>query len=153
MNIKTLILAVALLGMVAYGGYYYGTKKFTPTGPAEVSTTATTTATVKATPTVDEKAALTAAVKQGLVAEHGSLANNMNVTVSKIEGNYAQGGAVDPASVGGAMWLAVKVNGSWTLVWDGNGTISCSLMATYPGFPVSMVPECWDESSLTSVKR
>ena len=33
----------------------------------------------------------------------------MNVTVSKVQGNYAQGGASDPAQAGGAMWLAVKV--------------------------------------------
>lgn len=48
--------------------------------------------------------------------------------------------------------LAAKVNGTWKLIWDGNGTISCASIDPY-NFPVSMVPECWNETTGKSVKR
>ena len=54
---------------------------------------------------------------------------------------------------GGGRWFAAKVNGLWKLVWDGNGIIKCSDLADYPEFPVSMIPECFDEASDKLVKR
>jgi hypothetical protein len=111
----------------------------------------TTTIPATVTPTVDDTKLLLSVVKQALVAKHGSSANELNITVSKIQGNYAQGGA--SATGGGAMWFAVKENGVWKLVWDGNGTISCDLTTQYPDFPKTMIPECWNEKTLKSVKR
>jgi hypothetical protein len=98
----------------------------------------------------DETAAVSAAVKTGLIAEHGPDAGNMTITVTKIEGDFAQGGA--GGSGGGGMWFAAKVNGSWKLVWDGNGTISCVPINLY-NFPNTLVPECYDEATQKSVTR
>jgi hypothetical protein len=142
MNTKTLILVLILLGMVAYGGYYLGNKtKETPTPSVAITTT----------PTVDEVETIQAVVKAALDSKHGASPNQLAVTVSKIEGNYAQGGVKETA--GGAMWFAVKVNGIWKLAWDGNGTISCSLIDEYPDFPKTMIPECWNEITKKNVIR
>lgn len=103
------------------------------------------------TPTIDETALLKMVIKQALVAKHGSNANELVVSVSKIEGEYAQGGA--SAEGGGGMWLASKVEGEWVLVWDGNGTISCQSFEAYPKFPTAMVPECYNEKTGQLVKR
>lgn len=102
-------------------------------------------------PTVDETATLKTFIKNALVAKHGSTANELNISVSKIEGGFASGGASGEG--GGGMWFAAKVNGNWQLVWDGNGVILCKDLAAYPNFPVSMIPECYNEQTNKSVKR
>jgi len=107
-------------------------------------------ATVTPAPT-DESAILIAAIKAALVVKHGPDAESLNVMVSKIEGDYATGGA--SAQGGGGMWLAAKVNGDWKLVWDGNGQINCSDLALYPVFPNDLVSECWDTVNLKIIKR
>jgi len=103
------------------------------------------------TPTVDETTTLITAVKQAIIAEHGSDANTLSYTVSKITGDYAQGGA--SAQGGGAMWFAAKVNGAWKLVWDGNGVILCKDIASYPDFPKSMIPECYNNVTNKNITR
>lgn len=170
MNGKVLVFGIILLILGLAGGYYIGTTyklvpqeaattEITPTVTEETTPVVTVTeATGTATPTLsagsgqaaDEKAAVTAAVKAGLVAEHGPSASSMNVTVSKIVGNFATGGATEED--GGAMWLAAKTGIGWKLVWDGNGTISCEKIEPY-NFPVSMVPECWSEATGKLITR
>lgn len=102
-------------------------------------------------PTVDETGLIKTDIRQALVAKHGNTANESTITVFKIVGNYSSGGA--SASGGGGMWFAAKVNDAWQLVWDGNGVILCSDLTSYPGFPVSLIPECYDDSTNKSVKR
>lgn len=163
MDGKTLGIIFFLLIVVGAGGFYVGNKyrlvptstpltpvmSTTPAGSSQMSPQATTSPTAK--PTVDESETIKAAVMAALVAEHGSGAQSLTIIVSKIIGAYAQGGASE--SGGGAMWLAAKVNGQWKLVWDGNGTISCTSLAPYPEYPVSLAPECWNEQSQTIKKR
>ena len=103
------------------------------------------------TPTVDETETIKAAVKAAIVAKRGADAAALTYTVSKVEGDYAQGGA--SGSGGGGMWFAAKINGKWTLVWDGNGVILCSDIAPYPDFPKTMVSECWDNTANKNVVR
>lgn len=103
------------------------------------------------TPTVDEATLLKTVMKKYIALKHNSDENSLNVSVSKIEGNYAKGGVSDEG--GGGMWFAAKEGGVWKLVWDGNGIISCSTFELYPNFPTSMVPECYDEATQNLVKR
>lgn len=94
------------------------------------------------------------AVKDQLVAKHGENAADLVITVSKTEGDYAQGGANSPPPPrGGGMWFAAKVNGTWKLVWDGNGIIICADIEPYPEFPSSMIPECYNPSTGKVVVR
>lgn len=162
MNAKAVLVMIILLAIIGLGGFYAGQKyKLVPadtsvvTVPTVESTplvvpTGTITLAPTPSPTVDETAAILAAVKAGIIAERGPKSANLTFTVSKIQGNFAQGGA--SAQGGGAMWLAAKVGGTWKLVWDGNGTISCASIDPY-NFPVSMVPECWNETTGKSVTR
>ena len=103
------------------------------------------------TPTIDGESVLKQAIKDALIAEHGSQANSLNITVSKIEGDYASGAASEQG--GGGMWFAAKTNGIWKLVWDGNGVILCSSLTPYPNFPTDMIPQCWDDKTMNPVKR
>ena len=102
-------------------------------------------------PTVDETSIIKTSVKQALVAKHGNNANSLAISVSKIIGNYSSGGA--SASDGGGMWFAAKVGGQWQLVWDGNGTILCQDLVSYPDFPPSIIPECYNQKTGKSVTR
>ncbi len=106
---------------------------------------------VTPTPTVDEEAVLKDVIKKYIALKHNSDENSLTVTVSKIDGDYAQGGVTDEG--GGGMWFAAKENGLWHLVWDGNGVILCSDLSSYPNFPTSMIPECWDEAKQDTVVR
>jgi hypothetical protein len=158
MNKLLMIIIVLLMVIIGFGGYVLY-KNNLITLPLTIKNnyvqdlatpTVTPTTTVNSTPTIDESDNLVKIIKLALVAEHGPDANELNVTVSKIDGNYAQGGA--SATGGGAMWLGAKVGGVWKLVWDGNGVILCKDIAPYD-FPVSMVPECWNDSTNKNVKR
>ena len=87
-------------------------------------------------------------IKKALVEKHGWSIENVNVTVSKNTGTHASGGVTIEGEMGGAMFLATKVDGEWVVVWDGNGSITCSSVEPYD-FPTDMVSECWDESTGT----
>ena len=147
------VVITALVTGLAVTAYFKGWfPQITFTKPQAVSIQSTevstpiTSAQVSASPSAtpaDETEVLKAAIKTQLVAEHGSNAESLNITISKIVGGYAQGSATERG--GGGMWLAAKVNGNWILVWDGNGTISCTSLVPYPSFPASLAPECWDE--------
>jgi len=97
-------------------------------------------------PAASEEEALIAQTQEQLVAEHGPSAKSLDVTVSTISGNFAQGAASE-VGFGGGMWFAAKVDGKWELVWDGNGMITCNDLINYPDFPPSMIPACYDMGS------
>lgn len=54
---------------------------------------------------------------------------NLSVQVSKLQGNYATGGAGSYG--GGYVWYAVKVDGKWKEVWTGQDIISCKPVKQY----------------------
>lgn len=135
--------------------YYKGWPNFSkPSGVSVVSTEeaspAATVPVVSPSPT-DETEVIIAAVKKGLIAEHGQAAAAMTITVSKVEGEYAKGMASEEG--GGGLWFAAKLNGVWTLVWDGNGIVDCASVSPFPEFPTSMIPECLASSSGKMITR
>ncbi|MFH0773677.1 MAG: hypothetical protein V1922_05195 [bacterium] len=76
------------------------------------------------------------------------------VTISKNDGTYAKGGVTEKnAQAGGGYFFAVKDKGTWIIVADGNGTISCASLAPYPSYPTTLIPECWDEATGKLVQR
>ena len=155
------IFVTAVLVFLGATVYYKGLPSFsTPNGVSvtsqEVMPTTTPSpaasaqATMSATQTADENISIVSAVQTALVAEHGPDAQNLNITISKVEGNYAEGAASEQG--GGGMWYAAEVNGVWKLVWDGNGEIMCSSLTPYPDFPKDMISECWDASNNAVVR-
>lgn len=75
------------------------------------------------------------AIKAALAAYLGRNQNELNVTITENTGSHARGG------VDNGYFLAVKLDGQWQIVADGQGTLDCQLVDQY-GFPSSMVPEC-----------
>lgn len=118
--------------------------------PAGGSETATPVPTPTATP--DENAQIISDIKAGLIAKHGPDFSDDIVTVSKVEGNYAKGMVNSPTG-GGGIWFGAKVNGKWTLVWDGNGIILCSDISSFPAFPKDLIPECFDSTTQKLITR
>jgi hypothetical protein len=106
------------------------------------------------TPEGFDEQVLLSSIREQLVAKHGESAGDLIVTASRVEGMYAQGGAKPGGGdIGGGMWFAVNTGGSWKMIWDGNGSILCKDITAYPEFPVSMIPECYDEASGQTVER
>ncbi|MEI6326766.1 MAG: hypothetical protein WCO78_01445 [Candidatus Roizmanbacteria bacterium] len=103
-------------------------------------------------PTIDESATLKYVMGKYIALKHNTVDTSLTITVSKIEGKYAKGGVSDKEG-GGGMWYAVKEDGVWKLVWDGNGTIECSAFSSYPEFPINMLAECYDSINQNTVKR
>lgn len=147
------IFATAVIVFLAATLYYKGMPKFaTPSGVSVTSTEVAQVPVVTPTPTpIDDNTVLIDTIKAALVAKHGSPAASLKVTVNKVEGDFAQGGASGEG--GGGMWFAARVGGLWNLVWDGNGVIECSDIAPYPGFPSSMIPECWNTPTEKIITR
>ena len=77
---------------------------------------------------------------------------DITVTISKREGNYLTGGVKFTADGEGGYVLAAKVNGAWKIVFDGNGSWTCSAVDVVD-FPSTLAPECWDENTMTIVDR
>lgn len=93
-------------------------------------------------------------IKEALVAKHGWNADEIAVSISKNDGTYATG-SVGPATPGpgGGLFFAKKVNGSWQIVWDGNGIITCDDLKNYSDFPKDLIPQCYDSASGNMVTR
>lgn len=148
------IFATAVIVFLAATVYYKGWPTFVkPTGVSVVSTETAVpevTPTPTATPTEGNEA-LIAAVRKGLVAKHGSAAAGMTITVSKVEGEYAKGMASEEG--GGGLWFAARLNGTWTLVWDGNGVIDCNSVSPFPEFPADLIPQCLASGSGKLITR
>jgi hypothetical protein len=77
--------------------------------------------------------------------------DDINVTVSTNDGNYASG--IVTSQGGGGYFYAAKENGEWVIVADGNGLIMCSSLINYPKYPTSLIPECYDQTTEKSIKR
>lgn len=171
-----------VIGAVAVGGYFYGKKQTniipspTPTGIVSVAPTQQligndkdehgcigsagyTWCAVKnkclriweepcpASTTSDADAIKNALFQKNKWKE----TDGITVTVSTNDGQYASGTVT--AQGGGGYFYAIKVNGEWKIVADGNGTISCASLIPYPDYPSSLIPECYDEKTGTTIKR
>lgn len=155
---NTLILLT--LGLILVAGYYF-TKNYNfnlvPKSTSLSPTTAITEAPKSETtlePTMSPTAGeedLEDIIKQLIIDKHGSDASGLTISVSSRQGNYAKGSANEQG--GGGMWFAVKVNGSWKLVYDGNGVITCDSLKDYPDYPISFIPECFDNATSEVVAR
>lgn len=77
--------------------------------------------------------------------------DEITVTVATNDGKYASGTVTSGG--GGGYFFAVKDNGVWKIVADGNGVIPCENLANYPDYPKTLIPECWDSAANKSVKR
>ncbi len=80
-------------------------------------------------------------IQQEFSKKYDKPVDNVNLTINKIVGNFARGSITFKGARGGAGWLAAKQDGSWILVFDGNGIIPCADVAPYD-FPAEFTPGC-----------
>lgn len=82
-------------------------------------------------------------IQQALASKVKWPADKTTVTVLQNTGDHARGGVTyqDEKGAEGGYWFAVKENGNWRIVLDGNGTIPCTQMKS-EGFPDAMIPDC-----------
>jgi len=92
------------------------------------------------------------AIKAAMAAKYNKQVSEVDLTISKFEPGFAQGGVQFSGEMGGGWFLAAKVDGQWVIAADGNGTISCDKIAPY-NFPTTIVSECWDEATQDIVYR
>jgi uncharacterized protein len=85
-------------------------------------------------------------IKQALIAKGLDL-TDMKVVIYTHLGQYLAGGVVPvSAPAGGGYVFAQKdVSGNISIVADGNGAITCSMLVNYPDFPAYLIPECLDD--------
>lgn len=137
-NMKNTIIGLILGLIIAMWAFYIYTQNPSSTKTADVTTT----------PTISKINSPTSRPDEELIAE--ALANKYNIAYAEINLIISQinstqaAGTVSTAGEGG-WFLAVKDGNSWKIVADGNGTVSCEIVAPY-NFPISMVPECVDKN-------
>ena len=106
-----------------------------------------------ATPTPTPVISSADAMKNIFIKKYNWDISKINLSVKKEEGDYASGGVNNTDEPGGAMWFAAKVNGSWQLVFDSNGIITCDALTNYPQYPTTIIPQCFDKTKNEMVKR
>lgn len=140
------ILTVIILAGVGFAAYQYGQKSVTTPSVATPAQEAVTEAPT-ISPTLNDNMEIQAA----LYTKNNWPAGMVTVNVTFNDGTYAKG--TSGGSGGGGYFYAVKVGGEWQIVADGNGIILCSDLIKYPNFPKTLIPECYDSTTQTIVKR
>lgn len=76
-------------------------------------------------------------IAQALADKHQWDTNDIIVTVSKSNAQFARGSVREKSSTtGGGMFLAVRKNSQWEIAFDGNGAPDCNLLkVTYSFTP------------------
>ena len=133
---KIIILIVLLIIIVFTGFYFLQIKKDSSPTPIEITPTITTS-----------QEPTEAQIIKALSEKNSWDESNIEVGISRVEGNFAKGSVNPKDEMGGGLWFAAKVNGIWKIVYDGNGIITCSQLADYQNFPKDLIPSCYDEQT------
>ena len=123
-----------------------------PTQTPEVETTVSPSPSPSPSPVAEATIDDEVLIKEAIAEKHGKGVEEVNLSVGENNGVYATGVVSFAGEIAGGWWLAAKTSGEWVIVADGNGTVLCGDIEAY-NFPVSMVPECWDEVMQVLVTR
>ncbi|HSX58379.1 MAG TPA: hypothetical protein VLE47_03885 [Candidatus Saccharimonadales bacterium] len=138
------LLILALLLAAGLGLWYFMTNQQKPeeakVTTTKVATESAQTATSSAQPSTDDTTAITAA----LVTKTSIAADQISVSVTKVDGNYARGTVgTKGEETGGGYFLGYKNGNTWTIVYSGQATPDCTMVNPI-SFPIAMAPECLD---------
>ena len=87
------------------------------------------------------------AIKQAVYEKTGLNNLTADITVSEYTSNYAKGGVKEKEGIGGAYFIAAKVDSKWICVYDGQSHPTCEELESY-NFPKEMVSECINENNI-----
>jgi len=110
---------------------------------SKISLTESISPTLKPSPTVEEENVLLE-LQQAFGKKYNRPTEQIEVTIDKKDDRHIAGGVKFNGEMGGGWFLAYKGTDGWIIVQDGNGTVSCEIVAPY-NFPKSLVPECVDK--------
>lgn len=79
-------------------------------------------------------------IKEALAAKHNVKVSQIQITITQEAESYVRGNVefLPGGSENSGMFLATKVNDSWQIVFDGNGSIACEDLEDY-NFPGNMI--------------
>jgi len=90
----------------------------------------------------------TETIKDLLAQKLSQPVDNITVNISRETESYSKGivniidQSANPAKVVmDGIYLAIKINGTWKIIWDGNGQYTCAGISSY-NFPAEMVNDC-----------
>ena len=84
---------------------------------------------------------VSAILKNLFAAKYNRVAANIVINITAEDSTHAMGSVKMAVGEPGGMFWAAKTNGTWTIVADGNGSVSCSLLNQY-AFPANMTTYC-----------
>ena len=90
-------------------------------------------------------------ITAALAGKYNKPVEDAEVTIEENTGTHAKGGVRFAGEISGGWWLAYHDEDGWQIVADGNGTVMCADIEGY-NFPTSLVPECWDEDTMTLIQ-
>jgi hypothetical protein len=111
---------------------------------SKISPTESITPTLKPSPTIEKENVLLE-LQQAFGKKYNRPTEQIEVTIDKKDDRHIAGGVKFSGETGGGWFLAYKGADGWMIVQDGNGTVSCEIIAPY-NFPKSLVPECVDKN-------
>ena len=79
-------------------------------------------------------------IEQLFVKKYIQYRKTLSVSVNAEDGNFVRGSVIFEPGMPGGNFLAVKIDGEWQIVFDGNGQIPCTLEEY--GFPAGMLLDC-----------
>lgn len=79
-------------------------------------------------------------LRQLFSVKHPAYAETVSVRIDQVTPNHIRGSVIFEEGAPGGIFLAVKQDGDWQIVHDGNGQIPCTL-SSY-GFPAEMLTDC-----------
>jgi len=92
------------------------------------------------------------AIKMLFAQKYDQAVEKIEVTINQQTDNHIRGMVKMGAEPGDSgMFLAAKVAEEWKLVYDGNGSILCSLVEEYD-FSEEMVIDCYDDNLIGGFK-
>ena len=91
-------------------------------------------------------------IKQAIYELTGLDETNADITISENTGIHAKGLIKEHDAVSGAYWIAGNTPTGWIGVYAGQANPDCDEIDPY-NFPISMVPECYDQDSGKVIAR
>lgn len=159
-NILPLVLVFLLVAVLAGGSYWYGKQSnlvkneelIAEQEKLEESTSSKEEKKVEEIKKEDTEEDIILYLKKLFAIKYNREVDDVNITISHRKGDYIVGGVKFAGEMAGGYLLGAKVDGEWTIVFDGNGTIPCSSVDEVD-FPSDLATECWDTVNSVSVDR
>ena len=138
-NIAFIFISIILILFVGLLAYLFGEGKISINNSPMVIETPTMSPTPNLSLEIE-------AIKKAVYQKTGLTSEIADVTVSLYTSAYAKGGVKEKEAVGGAYFIAAKVNSEWVCVYDGQSHPTCDQIKSF-NFPKEMVSECLDENN------